>query len=96
MTEVVLGTAVLIKNGIGMTGAIICIALCVVPLVQIGCITLLYHLAAAVIQPVSDKRIVGCVETAGEGCRMLMRVVFTTGMLFLLTIAIVTAVTGNI
>ncbi|MDY4631811.1 MAG: hypothetical protein SPC79_00335, partial [Dorea formicigenerans] len=37
-----------------------------------------------------------CVETAGEGCRMLMRVVFTTGMLFLLTIAIVTAVTGNI
>ena len=96
MTEVVLGTAVLIKNGIGMTGAIICIALCVGPLVQIGCITLLYHLAAAVIQPVSDKRIVGCVETAGEGCRMLMRVVFTTGMLFLLTIAIVTAVTGNI
>lgn len=96
MTEVVLGTAVLIKNGIGMTGAVICIALCVVPLVQIGCIAILYHLAAAVIQPVSDKRIVGCVETAGEGCRMLMRIVFTTGMLFLLTIAIVAAVTGNI
>lgn len=96
MAEVVLGTAVLIKNGIGMTGAVICIALCVVPLVQIGSIAILYHLAAAVIQPVSDKRIVGCVETAGEGCRMLMRIVFTTGMLFLLTIAIVAAVTGNI
>ena len=96
MTEVVLGTAVLVKNGIGVTGALICIALCVGPLVQIGCITLLYKLAAAVIQPVSDKRIVGCVETMGEGCRLLMRLVFTTGMLFLLTVAIVAAVTGNV
>ena len=96
MTEVVLGTAVLVKNGIGVTGALICIALCVGPLVQIGCITLLYKLAAAVIQPVSDKRIVGCVETIGEGCRLLMRLVFTTGMLFLLTVAIVAAVTGNV
>ena len=96
MAEVVLGTAVLVKNGIGMTGAIICIALCIVPMVQIGCITLLYKLAAAVIQPVSDKRIVGCVETMGEGCRILMQLVFTAGMLFLLTIAIVAAVTGNV
>ena len=47
VTEVALGTAVLVKNGIGVTGAVICVALCVVPLVQIGCIALLYKLAAA-------------------------------------------------
>lgn len=93
VTEVVLGTAVLIKNGIGMTGAVICIALCVGPLVQIGCIVIMYKLAAALIQPVSDKRIVGCVESVGDGCRLLMRVVFTTALLFLLTIVIVAALT---
>lgn len=93
VTEVVLGTAVLIKNGIGMTGAVICIALCVGPLVQIGCIVIMYKLTAALIQPVSDKRIVGCVESVGDGCRLLMRVVFTTALLFLLTIVIVAALT---
>ena len=46
-------TAGLVKNGIGMTGAHICIALCVVPLAQIACIAFLYKLAAAIIQPVS-------------------------------------------
>ena len=96
MTEVVLGTAVLVKNGIGMTGAVICFALCVFPMVQIGCIVLMYMLAAALIQPVSDKRIVGCVESVGEGCRLLMRIIFTAGLLFLLTIVIVSASTGNI
>lgn len=94
--EVALGTAVLVKNGIGMTGAVISLALCVVPLVEIGCVVLLYKLAAALIQPVSDKRIVGCVESVGEGGRLLMRVVFTTGLLFLLTIVIVSAVTSGV
>lgn len=96
MAEVAIGTAVLVKNGIGMAGAVISIALCVVPLAQVACIALLYKLAAAILQPVSDKRIVGCIETVGEGCRMLLFVIFTTGFLFLLTIVVVAAVTGNV
>ena len=75
---------------------IVCLALCVVPLVQMGAVALMYKLAAAVIQPVSDKRIVGCVECVGDGCRLLMRVVFTVGLLFLLTIVIVSYVTGSV
>ena len=94
--EVIIGTAVLIKNGIGMAGAIICLALCIVPLVQAAAIVLMYKLSAAVIQPISDKRIVGCIESVAEGCRLLMKVVFTTGLLFLLTIVIVTALTNNV
>lgn len=55
---------------------------------------LLYKLAAAMIQPVSDERVTGCVEAVGEGCQILMQIVFTVGVLFLLTIAIVAAVTN--
>lgn len=96
MTEVVLGIAVLVKNGIGMTGAVICFALCIYPLVQVGCIVLMYKLAAALIQPISDKRMIGCIESVGDGCKLLMRLVFTSGLLFLLTIVIVTASTSNV
>ena len=94
--EVVAGTAVLIKNGIGMAGAVICFALCIVPLVQVGLIVLMYKLSAAVIQPISDKRVIGCLESVAEGCRLLMRVVFTTGLLFLLTIVIVATLTNTV
>ncbi len=86
--EVVIGTAVLIKNSIGFTGALICCVLCAAPLIQIGVVTLVYKLAAAVIQPVSDKRIVECISGVGEGCRLLLGAVLTSGVLFLLTIAI--------
>lgn len=96
VAEVVVGTAVLVKNGIGTVGMIVCLSLCIVPLAQMAAIALMYKLAAAVIQPVSDKRIVGCVECVGDGCRLLMRVIFTVGLLFLLTIVIVSYVTSNI
>lgn len=91
MTEVVLGTAVLIKNGIGVTGAVICIGICLVPILQMAMVTLMYKLIAAMIQPISDKRIVGCIESVADGAQLLLQIVGVTGFLFLLTIVIVTA-----
>jgi stage III sporulation protein AE len=88
-SEVVLGTTVLIKNGIGVAGAIICIAICMAPVVQMAVVTLMYKLTAALIQPISEKRIVGCVSSMADGSEILLRVIFTSGVLFLITIAMV-------
>ena len=93
VTEVMLGTAILIKNGTGVAGALVCIGICLVPIIQMAVVTLLYKLIAAMIQPVSDKRIVGCISSIADGSQMLLRIIFTTGVLFLLTIAVVTATT---
>lgn len=91
--EIVLGTAVLIKNGIGMAGAVIAVLICAVPVIQMLILAFLYKLAAALVQPVSDKRITGCISSVSEGYELLVKVVFTAGVLFLLTIAIVAAST---
>lgn len=91
MTEVTIAVLVLIKNGIGMAGAMICALLCLVPFFQMVIVTFLYKLTAAILEPVSDKRMIGCIEAVGDGSRLLMKVIATMGMLFLLTIAIVAA-----
>lgn len=93
--EVILGTAVVVKNGIGTAGALFCFALCVTPLVQAGAMVLMYRLAAAVLQPVSDRRLTGCIAGMADACQLLMRLIFTAGMLFLLTIAIVAVSTNR-
>lgn len=91
--EVVFGTVVLIKNGIGMAGAVIAVLICAVPVIQMLLLAFLYKLAAALVQPVSDKRITGCISSVSEGYELLVKVVFTAGLLFLLTIATVAAST---
>ena len=94
VAEVVLGTAVLIKNGIGMAGAVITIAICAVPILQMLIMAFMYKLAAALVQPVSDKRITTCISGVSEGYEIMVKVIFTAGLLFMITIAIVAASTS--
>lgn len=95
VAEVVIGTSVLIKNGIGVAGMVICLIVCLSPILQMAVTTLMYQLVAALIQPISDKRMVDCVSGMADGSKMLLRIVFTTSVLFLITIAVVAATTSG-
>lgn len=91
--EVVLGTAVLLKNGIGVAGAVICVIICMSPVVQMTVVTLMYKFVAALVQPISDKRIVECISGMAEGTAVLLKVLVTSCTLFLITIAVVAVTT---
>lgn len=93
VTEIMVGSGIVIKNGVGLAAVFVLLLLCAGPLVKIGVMSFLYKLLAAVIQPVTDKRMVGCISSAGEGGRLLGKVVVTTTVMFLVTIAMVTAAT---
>ena len=95
VTDLVLGSAMLIKNGIGAAALTVLIFLCLIPLVKLGVIMAAYYLLAAVLQPVSDERITECLTGMGNGVRLLWKAVFTVLVLFLLTIALATAATGR-
>lgn len=88
VTEVALGTAVLIRNSLGVTGILILILLGLPPVIKLAATTLLYKFLAALVQPVSDRRMVGCLSTVGEGSRLLLKVLLTAELQLLITIAI--------
>lgn len=92
--ELFLGTAVLIKNGIGMAGAVIAVLICAVPILQLAVTALMYKLASALVQPVSDKRITSCISGVSEGYELMMRIIGTVAILFLLTIGVAAASTS--
>lgn len=95
VTDVLLGSGMLLKNGIGVAGAVIILSICLVPVVQVGCYVLFYHVLAAAAEPISDQRITGAIGDMGEGISLLARLLFTVCALFLLTIAIVCVTTGG-
>lgn len=87
-TEVALGTAVLIRNCLGATGILVLVILGLPPVIKLAGTVLAYKLLAALLQPVSDKRMTGCLWAMGEGCRLLLKVLLTVELLFLITIAV--------
>lgn len=92
--DVMLGTAVVLKNGIGVAGMLLLLLFTTAPLLELVLLAVFYKLAAALIQPVSDKRITECVSSVSAGYQLLVSLLATTVLLFLLSITIVTAVTS--
>ena len=77
-----------------MAGAFIAVLICAVPILQMLLSALLYKMAAAAVQPVSDKRITGCISSVSSGYELLLKVLCTVLVLFLLTIAVAAAATS--
>ncbi len=93
-TEVVYGSAVLVKNAVGIAGILLLAALCIIPLVKLSLLTIALKLSGAVAGVVADKRMNRCMEQVSEGSGMLLRTAATGMSLFVITIAVV-AVTTN-
>lgn len=94
MLEVVLGSALIIKNSIGVVMLLLLIGVCAVPLFKIGVVAVMLKAAAALLGIVSDKRIVACTDKVGNGSALLVRTAGMAFALFFLAIS-VAAITTN-
>ena len=92
--EMLLGVAVLVKNGIGAAGAILIIAICLVPVLNMAVVTLMYKLLAASIQPLAEKRFTETISSMGEGYFLLLKIEIAAAALFLITIAVAVKAAG--
>lgn len=95
VTEVMVGSGMLIKNGVGVAILIVLVIVCLVPVCKMTVFMLLYRVAAALVQPICDKRMLDCIYTVSEGTRLLLKCVTTALVLFFMTIAILTVSTGR-
>ncbi|PWM60715.1 MAG: sporulation protein [Subdoligranulum variabile] len=92
--SLITGTASLIKNGIGAAALIALLLICAVPVLKLAVITILYHGAAAMVQPVADERVTECLSGVASGTRLLLKVTTASAGMFLLTIGILCAFTS--
>ena len=94
--QTVIGSAVLIKNGIGTAGMLFLVFLFIIPAVKLGMIVLMYQAAQAIVQPVADKRMLECLHCVSDGVMMLLKVQGTVFVLFFLSMAMMTAASGSV
>ncbi len=95
VTELILTGALLVKNCLGAVAVVVLLLAGAGPVIHYGVLSLSYRFLAAAAQPVSDKRIVGCLGTMGEGCAMLLRIMITAEVMCILTFVILMASVGG-
>ena len=95
LTSILIGSGVLIKNSIGLAGVLLLIGIVSVPVMQIVIFVLSYKGVTAILQPVSDKRLLAGMTGMIEGSSLLLRAVTTACVMFILSIALIAAATGS-
>lgn len=89
ISQLVLGSGVLLKNTIGAGGVLVLAGVCIIPLIKLSVLLLFYRLSAALLEPICDKRMVSCINAVGTGCQLLLRMVMTAMILFGVSLAVV-------
>lgn len=93
--DAVAGSALLVKNAVGLLGVIVLFGIVLVPVLKILALFFTYRLAAALMQPVCDGRLVKCLDQMGDALHLVMASLLAVSMLFFLTTAVVVAA-GNV
>lgn len=91
VSEIIVGAGTLIKNSVGVAAMIIVLGITLLPVIKMGVLAFFYKFSAAVIETVADKRISGTLNGVCRGSVLLAKIMLTSMLLFLITIAMVAA-----
>lgn len=92
--DMIVGGSLLIKNVLGIFGVLIILIFCSFSVIKIIALVFIYRLAAAIIQPVSDAKIVDCLNRLGNNLLLVFAAVVGVGIMFF-TIIIIVVGTAN-
>ncbi|MCM1122809.1 MAG: stage III sporulation protein AE [Ruminococcus flavefaciens] len=95
MFEMVVGSAVLVKNSIGLYITFVLVVLCCIPVLKLVMFTGVIKISAALIGIVADRRMTNCANRVGDGNMMLLKIALSSIGMFVIQIAVITYTTNG-
>lgn len=92
--DTVVGCTLVIKNASGLIAMIGIIVICLAPLLKILAMIILYKLACAFIEPISDKKITNCLNDLASSLTYILGVTAAVAVMFLIAITVVISTTN--
>lgn len=94
VTQMVLCTGGLVKNALGVAGILAMLWICGIPLIRLLIHQLAYRVVAALTEPVTEKRLISCLDGAAGAVYLLAYILGICSVLLAGSIAILCAATG--
>lgn len=91
----VLGCGVILKNALGIVGIIVIMGICIMPVIKLGVLTIIYNLAAAIIEPVSDEKIVKLLEEMGETFKLLFAILCSLSVMLIIGVTLIVKISNS-
>lgn len=96
VTGAVLGSSLVIKNAIGVSGIIFLFLVLLLPLGKLILYTFFYFLLSILLEPVTDERFVRCISAAVKCGLLMIKVLCMSLVLFVVIIALTSLTTNHV
>ncbi|GAW94161.1 stage III sporulation protein AE [Calderihabitans maritimus] len=93
--EAVAGTSLLLKNAVGIVGAMTVLILSLFPVLKILALVMIYRVAAALVQPFGDAQIANSLEAMANNLIFVFAATAAVGLMFFTAISIIVGM-GNV
>ena len=87
--ETVVGCSMVVKNATGAAGMIAVLVIVTAPILRLLAVCAVFHISAAVIEPIADKRIANVMSNIASVTSLMAAVVITVALLFIICIGMV-------
>ncbi len=93
--DTVIGCASILKNAVGIVGVIIIIGICAAPIIKLAILTIIYHLGAALCQPIADIKIVKLLEQMGGTFKILLAITCSVSVMLIVGVTLVMKISNS-
>ena len=95
ISDIIIGSGLLLKNAVGMAGAVMIIAVSLIPVVKIAVIYLMLRVLAAISQPLGDRRFSDGVNAVAKGSGLVLKGMWCAALMFSISLVVMTLLAGG-
>lgn len=93
--DAVLGCSNILKNALGFVGIFVVLAICIMPIIKLAIMSVSFNLAAALSEPIADKKIVSVLGQMGDTFKVLLGMVCTISVMLIIGLTLVIKITNS-
>ncbi len=79
----------LLKSSISSLGLLLIVVILITPAIKIIVMALMYKLAAALLEPINEKRLVNCISSVGDSLILMLSTLISVSVMFFIVISII-------
>lgn len=93
--DTVIGCSSILKNALGVVGAIVIIAICVKPIIKLVILMTMYYLGAALCQPIADGKIIKLLDQMGDTFKLLLGILCSVSVMLIIGVTLVVKISNS-
>ncbi len=96
VTGTILGSAIFIKNALGVSVMIFLFVLMIIPILKIALYSLMYLIISIILEPICDQKFIGCISAVQKSGWLYVKLLGLCSVLFLVSVALCAVSTNQL